>query len=126
MSAREDLLTPTNSEELARLICSIASEKLAEDIVALEVRELVSYTDFMVVMTARNIRQTKAVHDELREQLKSVGEVPTRVEGLEEADWILMDYLGCVIHIFTPELRDRYRLEQLWGEADPLELDHGD
>ena len=126
MSAREGLLTPTNSEELARLICSIASEQLAEDIVALEVRELVSYTDFMVVMTARNIRQTKAVHDELREQLKSVGEVPTRVEGLEEADWILMDYLGCVIHIFTPDLRDRYRLEQLWGEADPLELDHGD
>jgi len=126
VSARESLVTPTNSEELARLICSIASEKLAEDIVALEVRELVSYTDFMVVMTARNIRQTKAVHDELREQLKSVGEVPTRVEGLEEADWILMDYLGCVVHVFTPELRDRYRLEQLWGEADPLELDRGD
>ena len=126
MSAHESLVAPTNSEELARLICSISSEKLAEDIVALEVRELVSYTDFMIVMTARNIRQTKAVHDELREQLKSVGEVPTRVEGLEEADWILMDYLGCVIHIFTPELRDRYRLEQLWGEADTLELDHGD
>ncbi len=126
MSARENLIAPTNSKELARLIWGIAAEKLAEDIVALEVRELVSYTDFMIVMTARNIRQTKAVHDDLREQLKSIGEVPTRVEGLEEADWILMDYLGCVVHIFTPELRDRYRLEQLWGEADALELDHAD
>lgn len=123
MSARERVVAPDNSEEMARLICSIASEKLAEEIVALDVREFVSYADFMIVMTARNIRQTKAVHDDLREQLKSVGEVPTRVEGLEEADWILMDYLGCVVHIFTPELRDRYRLEQLWGEATPLELD---
>lgn len=123
MSAREDLVAPTNSEELARLICSVASEKLAEEIVALDVRDLVSYADFMIVMTARNIRQTKAVHDDLREQLKSVGEVPSRVEGVEEAEWILMDYLGCVVHIFTPELRDRYRLEQLWGEAEVLELD---
>ena len=90
---------------------------------ALDVRDLVSYADFMIVMTARNIRQTKAVHDDLREQLKSVGEVPSRVEGVEEAEWILMDYLGCVVHIFTPELRDRYRLEQLWGEAEVLELD---
>lgn len=122
MSAREDLIAPTNSEELARLICSVASEKLAEEIVALDVRDLVSYADFMVVMTARNIRQTKAVHDDLREQLKTVGEVPSRVEGVEEAEWILMDYLGCVVHIFTPELRDRYRLEQLWGEAEVLEL----
>lgn len=123
MSAREDLIAPTNSEELARLICSVASEKLAEEIVALDVRDLVSYADFMIVMTARNIRQTKAVHDDLREQLKTVGEVPSRVEGVEEAEWILMDYLGCVVHIFTPELRDRYRLEQLWGEAEVLELD---
>ena len=123
MSGGEGLIAPTNSEELARLICSVASEKLAEEIVVLDVRELVSYADFMIVMTARNIRQTKAVHDDLREQLKSVGEVPLRVEGLEEAEWILMDYLGCVVHIFTPELRDRYRLEQLWGEADALELD---
>jgi len=123
VSARESLVAPTNSEEMARLICSVASEKLAEEIVALDVREFVSYADFMIVMTARNVRQTKAVHDDLREQLKSVGEVPTRVEGLEEADWILMDYLGCVAHIFTPELRDRYRLEQLWGEAAVLELD---
>lgn len=123
MSAREDLIAPSNSEELARLICTVASEKLAEEIVALDVRDLVSYADFMIVMTARNVRQTKAVHDDLREQLKSVGEVPSRVEGLEEADWILMDYLGCVVHIFTPDLRDRYRLEQLWGEAEVLELD---
>jgi len=123
VSARESLVAPNNSEEMARLICSVASEKLAEEIVALDVREFVSYADFMIVMTARNVRQTKAVHDDLREQLKSVGEVPTRVEGLEDADWILMDYLGCVVHIFTPELRDRYRLEQLWGEAAVLELD---
>jgi len=105
------------------MICSIASDKLAEDIVALEVRELVSYADFMIVATARNARQAKAIHDELREALKATGELPTRVEGVEEADWILMDYLSCVVHVFSPELRDRYRLEQLWGEAPALDLD---
>ena len=122
MSAERDLAAPANSEEMARLIASIASDKLAEDIVALDLRPLVSYTDFMIVMTGRNVRQTKAIHDELREAIKRVGEVPSRVEGVEESDWILLDYLGCVVHIFTPELRDRYRLEQLWGEAEKLDL----
>lgn len=123
MSASEGPNPPIDSEELARMICSIASDKLAEDIVALEVRELVSYADFMIVATARNARQAKAIHDELREALKATGELPTRVEGVEEADWILMDYLSCVVHVFSPELRDRYRLEQLWGEAPALDLD---
>lgn len=123
MSAKRKSAAPSSSEEMAKRIASIASDKLAEDIVALDLRPLVSYTDFMIVMTGRNIRQTKAIHDELREAMKRVGEVPSRVEGVEEADWILLDYLGCVVHIFTPDLRDRYRLEQLWGEAERLELD---
>lgn len=123
MSVEGNLVTPANSEEMARLISSIASEKLAEDVVALDLRPLVSYTDFMIVMTGRNVRQTKAIHDEIRETMKRVGEVPSRVEGVEEADWILLDYLGCVVHVFTPDLRDRYRLEQLWGEAARLDLD---
>lgn len=123
MSTSEGLVAPTDSEGMARLICELASEKLAEDVVALEVRDLVSYADFMIVTTARNARQAKAIHDELRERLKEVGEVPTRVEGVEEADWILMDYLSCVVHIFSPDLRERYRLEQLWGEAPRLELE---
>lgn len=110
------------SEELARRIAAIADDKLGEDVVALDVRDLVGYTDFLVICTARNPRQAKAIQDEVRLQLKKDDLLPARVEGEEEAEWILLDYLDCVLHVFTPELRERYRLETLWGEAGELEL----
>jgi ribosome-associated protein len=111
------------SDELARLVASIAEEKLGQDLVALDVRELVSYTDFLLVCTARNERQAKSIHDEVQLRLKrDHGLLPATVEGAGEARWILMDYLDCVLHVFVPELRERYRLEVLWGEAPRLEL----
>jgi ribosome-associated protein len=110
-------------EELARRLAAIADDKKATELVALDVRALVSYTDYLVICTARNERQAKAVHDEVYHQLKRDGWLPARVEGEREADWVLMDYLDAVLHIFTPELRERYRLEVLWGEAEKLDLD---
>jgi ribosome-associated protein len=111
------------SEELVRLLAAIADDKLGEDIVALDVRELVGYTDFLLICTARNERQAKAIHDEVHERLKREhGRLPATVEGATEARWVLMDYLDCVLHVFVPELRERYRLEVLWGEAPQLEL----
>jgi ribosome-associated protein len=110
-------------EELARRLAAIADDKKATELVALDVRALVSYTDYLVICTARNERQAKAVHDEVYHQLKRDGWLPARVEGEREADWVLMDYLDAVLHIFTPELRERYRLEVLWGEAEMLDLD---
>ena len=111
------------SEELARRIAAVADTKGGSDLIALDVRRLVGYTDFLVICTARNERQAKAIHDEVYHRLKREdGRLPARVEGEREARWILLDYLDCVLHVFTPELRARYRLEQLWGEARELEL----
>jgi ribosome-associated protein len=110
-------------DELARRLAAIADDKNATELVALDVRPLVSYTDYLVICTARNERQAKAIHDEIYHQLKKGGWLPARVEGEREAEWVLMDYLDAVLHIFTPELRERYRLEVLWGEAEKLELD---
>ncbi|HVC65062.1 MAG TPA: ribosome silencing factor [Candidatus Dormibacteraeota bacterium] len=115
--------TDMSPDELARRLAAIADDKKATDLVALNVRPLVSYTDYLVICTARNERQAKAIHDEVYHQLKRDGWLPARVEGEREAEWVLMDYLDAVLHIFTPELRERYRLEVLWGEADRLELD---
>ena len=115
--------TDMSPDELARRLAAIADDKKATDLVALNVRPLVSYTDFLVICTARNERQAKAIHDEIYHQLKRDGWLPARVEGEREAEWVLMDYLDAVLHIFTPELRERYRLEVLWGEAERLELD---
>jgi len=111
------------SEELAQRLAAIADDKKATDLLALDVRGLVGYTDYLVICTARNERQAKAIHDEVYHQLKREGRLPARVEGEREAEWVLMDYLDSVLHVFTPELRERYRLEVLWGEADRLELD---
>lgn len=109
--------------ELARRIAAVADGKQAEDIVALEVAELVGYTDVMVICTARNERLAKAIHDEVHERLKHEdGLLPSRAEGVGDKHWILLDYLDCVLHVFTPEMRERYRLEQLWGEAERVEL----
>jgi ribosome-associated protein len=111
------------SEELARRLAAIADDKKATELVALDVRELVGYTDYLVICTARNERQAKAIHDEVYHQLKRDGWLPARVEGERESEWVLMDYLDAVLHVFTPEPRERYRLEQLWGEAGQLDLD---
>lgn len=113
---------PGGSEQLARRIAALAGSKLGTDLVVLDVRPLIGYTDFLVVCTARNPRQAKAIHDEVATELKAEGFLPARVEGLSRAEWVLVDYLDCVLHVFVPELRDRYRLEELWGEADRLDL----
>ena len=112
-----------SADALARRLAAIADDKKATDLVALDVRPLVSYTDYLVICTARNERQAKAIHDEVYHQLKRDGWLPARIEGEREAEWVLMDYLDAVLHIFTPELRERYRLEVLWGEAERLDLD---
>jgi len=112
------------SEQLARRLAAVADSKQAEDLVALDMRPLVAYTDFLVVCTARNERLARAIVDEVRIQLKhELGMLPGGVDGAAEAGWTILDYLDCVLHVFTPEARDRYQLEDLWREAPRLELD---
>jgi ribosome-associated protein len=103
---------------LAERIASIAADRKARDIRVIDLRGIVSYTDFFVICSGNTERQTKAIHDAVHESLKhDDGLLPRRAEGAREARWILLDYLDCVVHIFTPEAREYYRLEQLWGEA---------
>jgi ribosome-associated protein len=112
------------SEPLARRLAEAADAKKAEDIVVLDMRELVSYTDFLVICAARNERQAKAIVDEVRLQVKhEMALLPGGVDGAGEAGWVILDYLDCVLHVFTEEARERYQLEDLWREAPRLELD---
>ena len=84
----------------------------------LDLRGAVGYTDYFVVCSGNTERQTKAIHDAVHLGMKREhGLLPRRVEGVGDARWILMDYLDVVVHVFTPETRDFYRLEQLWGEV---------
>jgi ribosome-associated protein len=111
--------------KLVDRIAQIASDRKAIDIRVLDVREIVGYTDAFVVCSGNTERQTKAIHDGVHLGMKQEhGLLPRRVEGLGESRWILMDYLDVVVHVFTPETRDFYRLEQLWGEV-PARALHG-
>jgi len=106
------------SEALAQRIAEIASDLKAIDIRVLDLRGLVGYTDLLVICTGNTERQTKAIHDAVHLKLKdSEGLLPRRAEGAREARWIVLDYLDCVLHVLTPEAREFYRLENLWGEA---------
>jgi ribosome-associated protein len=107
-----------DSSALAERIAEIASDRKAVDVRVLDLRDVVSYTDYFVVCSGNTERQTKAIHDAVYRTLKDEeGLLPRRAEGEREARWILLDYLDCVVHIFTPEAREYYRLESLWGEA---------
>lgn len=112
------------SEGMARHLAALADGKKAEDVIALDMRGLVAYTDFLVICTARNERQARAIVDEVRlVQKRESGLLPGGSEAAGEAGWAILDYLDCVLHVFTAEARDRYQLEELWHEAPRLQLD---
>jgi ribosome-associated protein len=103
---------------VADWIAAYAADKLAIDVTVIDLRGVIGYTDYFVVCSGNTDRQTKAIHDGVHQGMKNDhGLLPRRVEGLAEARWILMDYLDVIVHVFTPDARDYYRLEQLWGEA---------
>jgi len=105
-------------EELLDEVSRYAAEKKALDVVELDLRGVLGYTDYFLVCSGNTGRQAKAIHDGILEGLKREHDtLPRRVEGSSGAGWILMDYLDVVVHIFTPETREFYRLEKLWGEA---------
>ena len=107
-----------SSVEQARRIAALAQEKLATDVTILDMRSVCDYTDFFVLATGRNARQTKAIHDDIHATLKQEGRVlPRSVAGVREATWIIADYLDVGLHVFTPEAREFYRLEALWDDV---------
>ena len=87
-------------------------------------RPACTYTDFFVICTGQNPRQTKAVFDEVHERLKRESRlIPRSIEGQRVPSWIVADYLDVVFHVFTPETRGYYRLEQLWGDVPSVALE---
>ena len=112
-----------DSLEQAQRIAALAQEKLAEDVLILDMRSECTFTDYFVIATGRNPRQTAAIYDEVHEKLKQeAGEIPRTVDGVREGTWILADYLDVVLHVFTPEAREYYKLEDLWNDLPAVEL----
>lgn len=100
-----------------------AADKKAFQIVGLEVGDLTSYTDALLICSGASDRQVAAIADEVQRQLKDAGRRPLHVEGESHADWVLLDYGDFVVHVFTEERRTYYGLDGLWGDAPKLEAD---
>jgi ribosome-associated protein len=123
-STGKDARAPLSPLEQARRIAALAQEKLARDVVILDMRPVCSYTDYFVVASGNNPRQAKAIYDEVREVLKRDERLaPRMVEGDREATWIVADYVDVVLHVFTPEARLFYRLEELWDDVPAVEVE---
>ena len=111
-----------DSERLARRLAELADSKGASEIVVLDMRKLVSYTDYLAICTARNERQARAIVDEVKLKLKNEDSLlPGGTDGEGAAGWIVLDFLDAVLHVFTAEARERYQLEDLWREAPRLD-----
>jgi ribosome-associated protein len=103
---------------LAEALAEAALDKHATDVVLIDLRGVVSYTDWFVVCTGSNPRLTKTIAGSIVEQMKEAGHSrPRRQESDPEGTWLLLDYVDVVVHVFTPEARSFYRLESLWGQV---------
>jgi ribosome-associated protein len=119
------LATAVNMAELderVRRALRAASEKKALDPTVLDLRGISSFTDFFLIFTGANRRQVQAISDEIVEQMKRHGSPAARVEGYQNAEWILIDYGDFVVHIFEEKARRFYDLERLWREASRLDV----
>src|SRR5437016_13662504 len=94
-------------EEIATAVAGFASDRKALDLVQLDLRGIIGYTDYFVICSGRSDRHVKAIHDAIHAGMKHQhGLLPERVEGLSQARWVLMDYLDVVVHVFTPATRE--------------------
>ena len=103
-------------------VVDAAQEKNADNLVVLDLRQCESFTDFFVICSGRSPRQVTAIVESIEARLKLTGDRPTHVEGYRLANWVLIDHFDFIVHVFTPETRDFYSLEKLWGNAVRVEL----
>jgi ribosome-associated protein len=107
--------------EVARVVRA-ALDKKALDVVVLDLRHTPAFTDFFVLCSGQNQRQVKAIVDAVEETLRAAKVRPAHIEGYDRADWVLMDYFNFIVHVFSPQTREFYSLERLWGDAERIDI----
>lgn len=110
------------AEEVAELCAAIANDRKAENVVVLKMSELSVMADYFVLCTANSEPHLRAISNRIGKDVRDkLGLRPKSVEGTPASEWILMDYFSVLVHIMTPEMRDNYQLESLWGDAPRIE-----
>lgn len=108
--------------ELVQACAKVARDNRGKDILILDLRQSTPLVDFFVIATAASRRQAYAIYDEIAQEMKRRGESKLGIEGEEDGRWILLDYGDFVVHVFTDETREYYRLEDIWGDAPRIDL----
>jgi ribosome-associated protein len=103
--------------DLARLAAETLSDRLATNIVLIDLSRQSGFADYFVIATGDNERHMRALREAVETALTTAGHEPLHVEGTADSGWVLMDYGSFLVHIFSPELRSYYRLEELWGKS---------
>lgn len=110
------------SKELSEKAAHLCLQKKAEDVVILNIAPLTSMADYFVICTGSTNTQVKAISEHLVSELKKERNRPLHTEGVANQEWILLDYIDVVVHIFQPHKREFYGLERLWGDAETIEV----
>ncbi len=103
-----------NSEQLSELVVDALEEVKARDIVKLDVRELTTVTDYMIVASGTSNRHVKALADAVAEKSREAGHRPVGIEGEDGSEWVLLDLQDALVHVMLPRVREFYNLEKLW------------
>jgi ribosome-associated protein len=126
MAKTEKKTRPTTAKK--RLTGDIAKavraalDKKALNVLVLDLRRTPAFTDFFLICTGQNVRQGHAIADAIEEALRAVKRSPAHVEGYKRGDWILLDFFTFIVHVFTPQTREFYSLERLWGDSERIEV----
>jgi ribosome-associated protein len=109
--------TAASTDEAVTKIVDLLTERQAEDVVLLDIRDIASFTDYFVIATAQNQRHLRALVDSINTDLARVGIKTSHIEGNDDSGWVLVDFGDVILHIFTPEERAFYKLEALWTRS---------
>ncbi|TQK28078.1 ribosome silencing factor [Arthrobacter sp. SLBN-53] len=112
--------------QMSSIAARAASDKLADDVVVIDVSEQLVITDCFVIASASNERQVNAIVDEIEDKMREAGHKPARREGTREGRWTLLDYVDIVVHVQHTEEREFYALERLWRDCPTVPVDLGD
>jgi ribosome-associated protein len=112
--------TSLSDLDIARAAVEAATDHQGEDVVLLDIAQISGFADYFVICNGTSVRQIRAIVEAIDEKLSSLDQDPHQVEGTPESGWVLMDYGSVVVHVFTREVREFYRLERLWSEATTI------
>lgn len=115
----KDLLVP---DKLADRIGDLMIEKLAKEVLVLNLKGLTNITDYFVICSAESAVQVKAIVDHVKNELARENNKPFHIDGYRELRWVLLDYVDVVVHVFLPEVREYYGLERMWADANIFEM----